>query len=414
MGPRNILKVLILIILVAVAAVYYVVPAAKSMNLGLDLKGGVYVVMEAIEGDREITNQDMVQLVEVIRKRVDKLGVAEPVIQRQGDDRIIVELPAVESAESALQIIGQTAKLQFADETGQILLDGTDLKNALAAMDNNTNQSVVQLTFSKDGKDKFASATSNNVGKPIYILLDENVISAPTVREPILDGSAQIDGMESPEAAQELAILLNSGALPVDIEILETRTVGPQLGKESIDASVKAALLGLLLVALYMIVFYRLPGLVAVLSLGVYVVILIGVFSGINATLTLPGIAGLILSVGMAVDANVIIFERLKDELRIGKTLRSALDAGFKRATLTIFDSNITTLIATGVLFYFGSGPIRGFAVTLSIGVVISMFTAIIVTKFILKALIMSGYFRNKVLYGFKDKPVVVAEGDAK
>jgi preprotein translocase subunit SecD len=413
MGPRNILKVLILIILVAVAAVYYVVPAAKSMNLGLDLKGGVYVVMEAIEGDREITNQDMVQLVEVIRKRVDKLGVAEPVIQRQGSDRIIVELPAVESAESALQIIGQTAKLQFADETGQILLDGKDLKNALAAMDNNTNQSVVQLTFSKEGKDKFASATSNNVGKPIYILLDENVISAPTVREPILDGSAQIDGMESPEAAQELSILLNSGALPVDIEILETRTVGPQLGKESIDASIKAALLGLLLVALYMIIFYRLPGFVAVLSLGVYVVILLGVFAGINATLTLPGIAGLILSVGMAVDANVIIFERLKDELRHGKTLRSALDAGFKRAMLTIFDSNITTLIAAAVLFYFASGPVKGFAVTLSIGVVTSLFTAIIVTKFILKALIMSGYFRNKVLYGFKDKVAAAVEGDA-
>lgn len=413
MGSRSILKLLILLIIVVVAGVYYVVPAAKSMNLGLDLKGGVYVLVEGVDTDKhKVTEQDMTQLVAVIRQRVDKLGVAEPTIQRQGKKRIIVELPAVKDAETAIQLIGQTASLKFMDETGKVLLDGKNLKKAQAGMDQ-TNGAIVSLEFDSVGAEKFAAATAANVGKRIAIMLDKNVISAPVVNQAISGGKAQIEGMESAEAAQQLAILLNSGALPVDIKIMETRTIGPQLGKDSIDASVKAAILGVALVALYMLFWYRKPGFLADVALAIYVLLVAGVMAGINVTLTLPGIAALILSVGMAVDANVIIFERIKDELRHGKSLRSAVDAGFNRAFWTIFDSNITTLIAAGVLFYFGTGPIRGFAVTLSIGVVGSMVTSIVVTRFLLKTVMELKWAKNSNFFGVK-RAAAVETGVAK
>ena len=413
MGSRSILKLLILLIIVVVAGVYYVVPAAKSMNLGLDLKGGVYVLVEGVDTDKhKVTEQDMTQLVAVIRQRVDKLGVAEPTIQRQGKKRIIVELPAVKDSETAIQLIGQTASLKFMDETGKVLLDGKNLKKAQAGMDQ-TNGAIVSLEFDSVGAEKFAAATAANVGKRIAIMLDTNVISAPVVNQAISGGKAQIEGMESAEAAQQLAILLNSGALPVDIKIMETRTIGPQLGKDSIDASVKAAILGIALVALYMLFWYRKPGFLADVALAIYVLLVAGVMAGINVTLTLPGIAALILSVGMAVDANVIIFERIKDELRHGKSIRSAVDAGFNRAFWTIFDSNITTLIAAGVLFYFGTGPIRGFAVTLSIGVIGSMVTSIVITRFLLKTVMELKWAKNSNFFGIK-RAAAVETGVAK
>lgn len=401
MGARNVLKIIVLLVVVAAAAVFYVEPAAKSMNLGLDLKGGTYVVVEAKDSaTHKVTDQDMTQLAAVIRNRVDKLGVAEPTIQRQGSRRIIVELPAVKDAETAIRLIGQTASLKFFEESGKVVLDGKDLKKAQAGMDQN-NKPIVAFELTKVGGEKFASATAANIGKPIYIVLDKNVISAPVVNSVIADGKGQIEGMESPEKAEELSVLLNSGALPVDIKIMETRTVGPQLGRDSIDSSIKAAMIGYALVMLYMLFYYRISGLMANIALVIYGIMVIGVMAGINATLTLPGIAGLILGVGMAVDANVIIFERFKEELNKGKSLRSSLDSGYKHAFSTIFDSNITTLIAAGVLFYFGTGPIRGFAVTLSLSVITSMVSAIVVTRLLLKSFIMTGWVSNKRAYTY-------------
>jgi len=236
--------------------------------------------------------------------------------------------------------------------------------------------------------------------RAIAILLDENAISVPEVSAHIINGKAVIQGMESLDAAGNLATLIKAGSLPVDMEPVEIRAIGPTLGANSLAKSIRAGFIGILLVILFMIVFYRIPGLVAGLALVVYILIVIGVLVSVNATLTLPGIAGLILSIGMAVDANVIIFERLKEELRNGKSLRASINAGFSRAFRTIIDSNITTLIAAAVLFYFGSGPVKGFAVTLSVGILSSMFTAVVVTRFLLKLMVGMNITKNTMLYG--------------
>lgn len=402
MRTRNILKILIVLVLVAVIGVAYIEPVAKSMHLGLDLKGGAHVVLEAKDTEaNKVDDQDMQQLVSVIRERVDKLGVSEPTIQRQGKRRLIVELPEIKDAQRAVEVIGQTASLEFRDEQGNLILTGKDLKKAQAGLTEG-NQPEVALQFDKSGTDKFAKATKENVGKVIYILLDENIISSPVVQEEIPNGRARITGLRDPQEAQNLAILLNSGALPVDLEVLEVRTVGPKLGADSIERSKTAATYGVIIVLLFMLVFYRIPGLIADIALVIYVMLVLGILAAINAVLTLPGIAGLILSIGMAVDANIIIFERLKEELALGKSLRGSIDSAFSRAFLTIVDSNITTLIAAAVLFYFGAGPIKGFAVTLTIGILASMFTALVITRFLLKAMANTGLIKSSKLYGAK------------
>ena len=369
----------------------YIQPLSNSIKQGLDLQGGTHVVLQAVDTPEMKVDDDAVnRSVKIIERRVNELGLTEPVIQRQGKDRIIVELPGVKDPEKAIAMLGRTAMLHFQDERGNVVLTGSDLKDARAQISQG-NQAVVGLEFNSDGADKFADLTAKNIGKQIAIVLDGEVLTAPVVQEAITGGRAQISGSRSIEDAERLAILLRSGSLPVKIEILENRTVGPTLGQDSKEKSIKAFGIGILGVFVFMILFYRLSGIVADIALLLYVMLLLLAMRYLGATLTLPGIAGIILSIGMAVDANV---------LRRGRTLRSAMDAGFGRAFVTIFDSNVTTLMAAAILFYLGTGPIKGFAVTLALGVVLSMFTAITVTKYLLRFLIYSNFTKNPWIFG--------------
>ncbi|MDI3540801.1 MAG: preprotein translocase subunit SecD [Thermosediminibacterales bacterium] len=410
MNTKNILKLLIILTMIAALGYvsinglkigeYKVIPVKEGINLGLDLQGGVYVLLEAQENEGQtVTNEKMMGAVEVIRGRVDELGVAEPIIARQGEKRIRVELPGVKDTEKALSIIGQTASLRFIGPDKSVVLTGNDVKDARAIYGPN-NEPMVSLKLNPEGKDKFAEATEKFLGQRIAIYLDERIISAPVVESVITAGEAVIEGLPNIDKAGELAMLIRAGALPVDLTIKEIRAVGPSLGADSLERSLNAGQIGLILVLLYMIAYYRLPGLIANFALILYIIIVLMIFVGLRATLTLPGVAGLILSIGMAVDANVIIFERIKEELKNGKTLRASIDSGFARAFRAILDANVTTLIAAGVLFYLGSGPIRGFAVTLSIGILVSMFTAIVVTKYMLKLLVNAKIATNIKLYG--------------
>lgn len=379
---------------------YKIIPIKESIKLGLDLRGGVSVLLEAKPKPGEkVTDEKMTGAENVIRSRIDQLGVTEPVIVRQGDTRILVELPGVEDSQRALEIIGKTASLQFVGPDNEVILTGDNVKDAKAVY-GQQNEPMVSLKFDSEGAKKFAKATEKYLKQPIAIVLDEQLISAPTVEDVITNGEAVITNIQSIENAAELAALIRAGALPVDLEQRQVMTVGPTLGADSLNKSLKAGLIGVVLVFLFMLFYYRIPGLVADFSLLVYIMLVLTIFSAIGATLTLPGIAGFILSIGMAVDANVLIFERMKEELRNGKTLRAAVDAGFHRALTTIIDSNITTIIAAIVLLYFGTGPIKGFAVTLIIGIVVSMFTAITVTRVILINLVNTRLFTNKKLFG--------------
>ena len=380
----------------------YISPLSNSIKQGLDLQGGTHVVLQAVDTPELKVDDDAVnRSVKIIERRVNELGLTEPVIQRQGKDRIIVELPGVKDPEKAIAMLGRTAMLQFKDESGKVVLTGSDLKDAKAQVSQG-NQAVVGLEFSDEGGKKFADLTARNVGKKIAIELDGEVLTAPVVQEAITGGHAQISGSRNVEEAEHLAILLRSGSLPVKIEVLENRTVGPTLGQDSKDKSIKAFSIGIIGVFVFMLLFYRLAGIVADVALLLYVMLLLLVMRYLGATLTLPGIAGIILSVGMAVDANVLIFERFKEEVKRGKTLRSAMDSGFSRAIVTILDSNLTTIMAAAVLFYLGTGPIKGFAVTLALGTLLSMFTAVTVTKFLLRFLIYSNITKSPFLFGAK------------
>ncbi len=381
-----------------------VVPVKQQIRLGLDLRGGVTVLLEAQDTPNDpVDDKKMERAIATIRQRIDSLGVTEPVIAQQGKKRIEVQLPEVKDPQRALEIIGKTAQLEFREENGDIVITGNDIKKAEAdysSSDGLGQQPVVTLELSSEGAKKFADATSRNIGKIIGIYLDDQPISLPTVQTAITEGKAIITGSATIDEAADLATLIRAGALPVELKTLSVTAVGPQLGADSFEKSIAAGQIGIILVLLFMLVYYRLPGLVSGIALALYTIIVLFVLAGFKATLTLPGIAGIILSIGMAVDANVIIFERIKEELKIGKTIRAAIDSGFRRAFLTIFDSNITTLIAAGVLFYFGTGPIKGFAVTLSIGILSSMFTAIVVTRLLLKMLVGSNMIKNMKLFG--------------
>ena len=377
-------------------------PLASSIRQGLDLQGGTHVVLEAVDTEQAQVNDDaMNRVVTIMEKRVNALGLTEPIIQREGERRVIIELPGIKDPDAAIQTIGKTAMLEFRDEEGNTVLTGTDLKDAQASTNPQSGQNVVNLEFSDEGAQKFADLTMKNVGRTIAILLDGEVLTAPNVREPILGGRAEITGQKTLEEAQNLAVVLRSGALPVKVEIIETRTVGPTLGQDSKDKSQFAFVIGLGAVVIFMIFFYHLSGFIADVALMAYNIMLLGILYLMDATLTLPGVAGIILSIGMAVDANVLIFEHFKEEYQVNqKSLRLAMDAGFSRAFTTIFDSNVTTLIAAGVLFFLGTGTIRGFAITLGVGTILSMFTAITLTQYMLKLMINSNLSKNPALYG--------------
>lgn len=400
MKKQELIKLLVIVAVIIGAFFAFVTPLAYSIRQGLDLQGGTHVVLEAEDTPEAKVNDDaMERVVRIIEKRVNELGLTEPIIQRQGARRIIVELPGIKDPDKAIQVIGKTAMLEFKDEAGNTVLTGTDLKDAKEQTDQQ-GQNLVALDFSEEGGQKFADLTMRNVGRRISILLDGEVLTSPNVKEPITGGKAVITGSRTLEEAHNLAILLRSGALPVKVNIIETRTVGPTLGQDSKDKSEFAFAIGIAAVLIFMLLFYRLSGFIADISLMAYVVMLLAALKFLDATLTLPGVAGIILSIGMAVDANVLIFEHFKEEYRQGKTLRAAMNAGFKRAFTTIFDSNITTIIAAIVLFMFGTGSIRGFAITLGLGVVLSMLTAISLTQYMLKLLIGANLFQNPFVFG--------------
>ncbi|MDI6631839.1 MAG: protein translocase subunit SecD [Thermoanaerobacteraceae bacterium] len=406
----NVLKLLLVVLAVGLVGWFALkppvkgidwLPVTKYVRLGLDLKGGVHVVLQAVDTpEAKVTPEAMKRVIGILEERINRFGVTEPVIQQQGSRRVIVEIAGVKDPEEVVGTLIKTAYLEFKTEGGEVIVTGRDLKEARESLDPQSNQPEVDLTFNPVGAKKFAEATTENVGRKIAIYLDGKMIQEPTVQEPITNGRARITGYSTLEEAHRIAVLLQSGALPVKLEVLEKRTVGPTLGADSLDKSLKAGAIGLLAILLFMILYYRVPGLVANFSLVIYALLVLFIFIAFGVTMTLPGIAGYILSLAVAVDANIIIFERLKEELRSGKTLRTGIDDGFKRAFVAIFDANLTTVLAALVLYYFGTGPIKGFAVTLAIGVAVSMFTAITMTRWLLHLVAGTGLIKNPKAFG--------------
>ena len=346
-----------------------------------------------------LKNSILDQSLEIVRRRIDEVGTKDPTIIRRGNDRILIELPGLDDPNRIKKLLGKTANLSFRlvseteDAFGsellsfenseeqlniskRIILSGDNLINAKPTVDNQTGQTVVSFTFDRVGAKKFGRITTDNVGRSIAIILDNKIISAPVIREPILGGNGQISGNFTFQSATDLALLLRSGSLPAPLTIVEERTVGPDLGEDSIKSGAISLAIGFLLVIIYMIYKYRLLGIIADLALIINLVLLIGILTILEATLTLPGIAGIILTVGMAVDANVLIFERIKEEMKIEKSTIHAFDMGYQRARSAILDANVTTLISAVILFFLGSGPVKGFAVTLGIGILTTLFSA--------------------------------------
>lgn len=399
-----------LLLVIAILAGAVCIILREPVKLGLDLKGGVYAVLEAApekEGD-VIDNETMNSLIEVLDRRINGIGVAESVVQKAGNNRVIIELPGISDTTEAINMIGKTALLEFKimDENGNLgptLLTGGALKKAQVGY-GNLGEPQINFEMKPEGAIEFARITRENVGKQLAIVLDGKVQTAPVIRTEIPGGTGSISGNYTVEEAKRTATLLNSGALPIKAEIVETRTVGASLGDESIAASMVAGKVAMALIGIFMLVFYRFPGIVADIALVCFGIITFALLQFIGATLTLPGIAGLILSAGMAVDANVIIFERIKEELGFGNTIRGAINAGFSKGFVAIFDSNLTTLIITGILFIFGTGPVKGFAVTLTIGTVASMFTAIVMTKVLLMVFVEVFHLTNPKLFGIRGR----------
>ncbi len=378
-----------------------------KIHRGLDLQGGSQLTYEADFSKIQVSDESeaMDGVVEVIRGRIDAFGVSEPSIQKTksgGKWRVIVELPGVSDEQEALKLIGKTAQLDFREQqvvtksksaktstSGTIFvstgLTGKDFKSAKVQFSQEDNSPEIAIEFTSEGKKKFAEITKRNIQKPLAIYLDNKQISAPTVQQAITDGKAVITGNFTLQSGKELAIQLNAGALPVPISLVEQRKIGATLGDESVEKSLLAGLVGLFLVALFMLLYYRLPGLLAVVALFVYSLVILAIYKLVPVTLTLAGIAGFILSIGMAVDANILIFERMKEEMRGGKSLSSAIEEGFRRAWLSIRDSNVSSLITCVILYWFGTGQVRGFAITLGIGILVSMFSAITVTRTLLR-----------------------------
>jgi preprotein translocase subunit SecD len=392
--------------------------SSGARSLEVENVGGGLVRLTVTEpAILERIRQVVDQSVEIIGRRVNAMGLVEPSIQRQGNDRILVQVPGLGNPEDLIKVIGTTAKLTFRlvdtsmpveqalqgrpppeseivygskAENSQpyllekrIIVSGDELTDAQPGFDQRTSEPIVSFKFNTSGARKFAQVTQENVGRPFAIVLDDQVISAPVIREPILGGSGQISGSFTVESATNLAILLRAGALPAKLTVIEQRVVGAGLGQDSIEKGKLASYFGAALVVVFMVLTYGIFGVFASVAVGVNVGMIFGVLSLLNATLTLPGIIGVVLTIGIAVDSNVLIYERIREEVRTGRTPITAIDAGFTRALATILDSNITTFIAAAVLFFFGSGPVRGFAVTLGIGIVTTVFTAFTLTRLI-------------------------------
>ncbi len=401
-GGGPLLFIIISLVLI-VASGFLLFNWEKYLQKGLDLEGGVYVLLEAKSVDDAEEDYDAIQrAMTIIRSRIDELGVAEPVLQREGERRIRIELPGIEDQAQAMELIGRTAQLTFVSPEEEVLLTGANLKTAYFTR-GQYNEPIVALEFDEEGTEKFAQATEKYLNQRIFIFLDEDPVSAPTVQSVINDGKPIITGIPTAEEAENIALLLRSGALPVELEELETRSVGPLLGENALKLSFYAGITGLLLVMLYMLIFYRFAGYVSVVSLIVYLALIFLILSWFGATITLPGIAGLILSIGMAVDANILIFERIKEELQKGRTTLTAINAGFERAFSAILDANVTTAIAGLVLFLVASGSVRGFAVVLLIGILASLFSAFFLTRFLLRLAARSRMIKTPRYLGLKE-----------
>ena len=386
---------LLLVIFVPAIILYF-----NKVKLGLDLRGGTSVVLQA---QGKIEPDTMSKVRNIIERRVNSIGVAEPVIQLGGNDKLIVELAGIKDPQKAVELIGTTAKLEFRIKNkdgsyGPVLLEGSALKSAGVSRDQ-VGMPSVSFELNSQGANTFAKITRENIGKQLAIMLDNKEQSAPTINSEINGGSGIITGRFSMEEANNLANLLKSGALPVEIKIVENRTVGATLGVDSIKQTGIAGLIAMGVISVFMIAIYKLPGIVADIALLINGVLVLGLLSGIGAALTLPGIAGFILTLGMAVDSNVITYERIKEELRLGESLHDAVEKGYENAFPAIIDGNITTLLVATVLFFFGTGPIKGFAVTLALGVVATVITGVFVSKVILKLLIKTFNIKREQLF---------------
>lgn len=386
-----------------------------SVIKGLDLTGGSIITFEAQASS--VTPEQMTTVINIMRTRLDSLGYTEATVRSQGDKKFVVEIPAITNPDEAEALLGRTAQLKFVDADGNEVLSGTDVKKAVKSYgqlsQTSAAENYVELQLNESGVPKFAAATkaaanaqadeNGNARNFIAIMLDDEVVSAPSVSseyaaEGINSDSAIISGGFTAQSAEELASIINAGQLPFDLKTVSKSSVGATLGERALESSIFGALIGILIIMVFMLIVYRVMGVAADIALACYIGILMLIMGLLRVNLTLPGIAGVILSIGMAVDANVIIFERVKEELKAGKTTKAAVAAGFKRAFAAIVDSNVTTLIAAVVLYVVGAGLIKGFAVTLGLGIVVSMFTAIFVTKFLLTQ-IVNIFGKNPKLY---------------
>lgn len=379
--------------------------SVHQIEQGLDLSGGVDIVYEA---DKEtVTEQEMAAAISLLQGRLDWNGWTEAEVAREGEKRIRVQIPGVENAEDAIRKIGQTGQLSFVNGEGEVLLTGDMVATAekqVGAVDaHSASMPYVALEFNEEGTKRFAEATQANLNKIIYIVMDDEVISAPVVQSAITDGHAMITGQFGGEEAEELASLIRAGSLPFDLNVIQMKNVGARLGADALSKGVLAGFVGIALVLVFMVCKYKLLGFAADWALIIYIGLELMILSLFHITLTLPGITGLVLSVGMAVDANIVIFERIKEELVIGNSLRVSIKNGFKRATPAILDGNVTTLIAAVILFFLGSGTIKGFATTLMIGILISMFTALFVTRVLVNGMMQAG-IHNPKYYGLRLK----------
>ncbi|MCI7735697.1 MAG: protein translocase subunit SecD [Clostridiales bacterium] len=406
---RAILSLIVILVVVAAVAcvalfgigkgtsIHYLKPWGEAISLGLDLRGGVYTVYQAKDSTVDDFEAKMDSTVSILTSRLTRQGFTEATVTRQGSDRIRVEIPNVSDPNEILRIIGTPAQLNFIDEAGTVLMEGSMVKNAARSQDEN-GQPCIAFELNDEGAKIFAEATAANLGKTISITLDGETISTARVNSVIAGGKGEITGNFTAESAENLATLILSGALPLELEQLEVSAISATLGVEALDKALLAGIIGVVLVMLFMLLRYRLCGVVADIALTIYIMIVVLLLALTGAQLTLPGVAGIILGIGMAVDANVVIFERIREEVRVGRPLTSAIRKGFSNALSAIVDANVTTIIAALVLYMFGTGTIRGFALTLGISVATSMFTAVFVTHKLLDIFADLG-FKNQKLY---------------
>ncbi|NEZ45638.1 protein translocase subunit SecD [Clostridium niameyense] len=361
---------------------YRIKSFSETINKGLDLQGGVSM-LEEIQGNN-VDQKTIDRTIELISMRVNKLGVSETTVTREGKKRIRIEIPGKYDAKSVIDSVGKTGELKFVGPDKKVILTGKDVKDATAYISQDNSSPTIGLDLNDAGAKKFSDATKKYLGQPISIYMDEELLTSPMVQAHITNGKAVITGSKSIEEAKRQANIIKSGALPVTVKPVEVKTVGATLGANALPLSMKAGVIGISFIFIFMLLYYRVPGLLADIALVLYIILVLLTFVSIKATLTLSGIAGLLLTIGMAVDANVLIFERIREEIKTGKSIKSSIDSGYHRALSSILDSNITTIIAGIVLYNLGSGAVKGFALTLMIGIILSMFTAVTITRLLL------------------------------